>query len=212
MHKVKFLGGVVRAQDVETLKLPIHPKVVFSGRSNVGKSSLLNSMTGFKVARVSAEPGKTREMNFFEWQTGKLPRDWWTLVDLPGYGYARVAQTLRKQWGQEITRWLKSDPGICLIVALVDGRHGFLENDIELVDFLIEHRLPFIVAFTKMDKWKSKGQRIGAEKKLAIFAEDLGVPEHVFVSTELSGGTRSLEAVLRQVRLDAAAAEKKGLN
>src|SRR5690349_7077279 len=105
----KFLGGVVKVVDLVSLQLEDFPRVAFSGRSNVGKSSLLNALTHSRIARVSAEPGKTREMNFFRFTISRNPNDVLLLVDLPGYGYARVARTLRDQWGREITAWLKKD-------------------------------------------------------------------------------------------------------
>lgn len=193
-----FLGGVVRFGDVERLPLGALPRIAFAGRSNVGKSSLLNALTRARIARVSAEPGKTREMNFFRWALTRDPRDAVLLVDLPGYGYAKVAVELRKQWGGEITRWLKSDESLALVVALVDGRHGFLPNDVELIEFLRDSKLPHLVAFTKMDKYKSANQRSTAERELADVARRLGVAHYVCVSAIDKDGTRPLLAVLRE--------------
>ena len=195
---VKFLGGVVKATDVEGLKTGDFPHFIFAGRSNVGKSSLLNALTNSKCARVSQSPGKTREMNFFQWGLTRAPADRCVLVDLPGYGYARVAATLRKQWGNEISQWLKADDRICLVVALVDGRHGYLDNDVELIEFLRDNDLPFLVAFTKMDKWKSKSQQRTAEKKLTDVSQKLGVEHYVFVSAVAKEGTRPLLNTLRE--------------
>lgn len=202
MSSVRFLGGVVKEADVERLNAGGTPKVVFAGRSNVGKSSLLNALTGQKVARVSAEPGKTREMNFFEWYPtrSKHKRDAWVLVDLPGYGYAKVATELRKQWGKEITAWLTKDSDLCIVIALVDGRHGYLQNDVELVEFLKASGLNFVVAFTKMDKWKSRNQRLSAEKKLAKVSLDLGVVRYLFVSSTSKEGIRPIFEELRRER------------
>jgi GTP-binding protein len=201
-ERAQFLGGAVRVSDIARLKVGSLPRIVFAGRSNVGKSSLLNALTGVKVARVSAEPGKTREMNFYRWNQARIvsDRDSWILVDLPGYGYAKVSMELRKLWGQEIMSWLKQDELIQLVVALVDGRHGFMEMDLELVEMLKGLGLPYVVAFTKMDKWKSANQRIQAERKLQAFAVKLGVPRFVFVSATAKGGTRPLELLLREVR------------
>lgn len=186
----RFLGGVVKASDVERLRLPKKPRVVFSGRSNVGKSSLLNELTGLRVARVSAEPGKTREINFFEWK--KM-----LLVDLPGYGYAKVSKELRSEWGTEITKWLTTDDGICLIVALVDGRHGYFESDLELIRFLRSENLPHIVAFTKMDKYKSNNQRRVAEKELAEASRKIGISDSVFISSTEKNGIFPLVKIIR---------------
>lgn len=197
--RVRFLGGVVKARDLDSLKLETLPCFVFSGRSNVGKSSLLNALTGSKLARVSAEPGKTREMNFYRFMATRAASDACHLVDLPGYGYAKVARQLKAQWGAEITTWLKSDHNVSLIFALVDGRHGYLENDVELIEFLAGHNLPFVVVFTKMDKYKSNNQRKQAERDLAKVSEKLGVDRFIFTSTQGKEGIHSLEETLREV-------------
>lgn len=198
---VKFLGGVVKADDVARLKTGDVPHIVFAGRSNVGKSSLLNALTGTKIARVSQEPGKTREMNFFAWGLTRSPKDACVLVDLPGYGYAKVAAELKKQWGNEITKWLKSDERIAMVVALADGRHGFLKNDVELVELLKELGVPFLVAFTKMDKWKSANQKRNAERELKQVAQKLGVPGFVYVSAQEREGVTPLFKALKQALL-----------
>ncbi|MBI3555257.1 MAG: ribosome biogenesis GTP-binding protein YsxC [Deltaproteobacteria bacterium] len=199
MENPKFLGGVVKASDLATLPLDELPRVAFAGRSNVGKSSLLNALTNSKIARVSGEPGKTREMNFFRFCLTRDPKDVLLLVDLPGYGYAKVARTLRDQWGREITTWLKGDEDLALVVALVDGRHGFLDNDLELVKFLVGAHLPFIIAFTKMDKYKSNNQRKQAEKQLTDLSSSMGVDRFIFVSAFGRDGVRPLENVLKEI-------------
>jgi GTP-binding protein len=134
---------------------------------------------------VSQEPGRTREMNFFRFKD-------WILVDLPGYGYAKVSKSLKDQWGQEIANWLKSDEWILRVVVLVDGRHGFQKLDLELIEFLRSIEIPFLVAFTKMDKWKSRNQKIQAESKLTKEAKSEGVLEFCFVSSIEKEGTRVL--------------------
>lgn len=196
---VRFLGGVVKAADVEKLNSGDVPHFVFAGRSNVGKSSLLNALTFSKSARVSQEPGKTREMNFYAWGVTRDARDACVLVDLPGYGYAKVASELKKQWGNEITRWLKDDDRIRLVVALADGRHGFMKNDVELIELLRDVGVPFLVAFTKMDKYKSANQKRNAERELKAVSEKLGVEHFVFVSATEKGGIDPLLAAMRAV-------------
>ncbi len=202
MENPKFLGGVVKTTDLVALSLEDLPRVAFAGRSNVGKSSLLNALTHSKIARVSREPGKTREMNFFRFCLTRDPKDVLLLVDLPGYGYAKVARTLRDQWGREITTWLKSDSYLGLVVALVDGRHGYLDNDLELVKFLVDANLPFIIAFTKMDKYKSNNQRKTAEKQLTDASAKLGVDRFIFVSAVSRDGVRPLDNVLKEILKD----------
>jgi GTP-binding protein len=204
---LEFIGGAATAEQALALGHPDAPRIVFAGRSNVGKSSLLNKLVGSRVARVSATPGKTREMNFFRWKPGwvanvadaRTRREGMVLVDLPGYGYAKVARELRADWGREITQWLANEDHIASVVCLVDGRHGFLENDVELVEFLRGHDVPFVVAFTKMDKHKSRNARVTAERGLNERALALSVPRHVFVSAEDEGGTKALENVLKEL-------------
>jgi GTP-binding protein len=196
--ELEFIGGAAKAVEVDTLPLGVAPRVAFAGRSNVGKSSLVNALTGARLARVSAEPGKTREMNFYRWVPSGSFGPRWVLVDLPGYGYAKVSKTLRAQWGDEITKWLKSEENLFLVVALVDGRHGYLPNDVELVEFLRGQNLPLLVAFTKMDKWKSANQRRQAEKELTEVSNRLGVADFIFVSAVAKDGVRPLERALKQ--------------
>lgn len=196
--KVKFLGGAGKASDMDRLPLGEYPRVALAGRSNVGKSSLFNSLTQSKMARVSAEPGKTRELNFFLWEAfGKKI----VLVDLPGYGYAKVSQKLRRQWGDEIAQWMREDPLLQLVVCLVDGRLGYMPQDVELVEYLQEGNRPFVVAFTKMDKWKSANQRRKAEKDLADLSKKLNVDNFIYVSSHLSDGVQPLKQVLKNTVL-----------
>jgi GTP-binding protein len=191
-NDVVFLGGVVKQSDVDRLNLPELPRVAFVGRSNVGKSSLLNALTATKMARVSQTPGKTKEMNFFHWKRTKLGTGDWLLVDLPGYGFAKTGRTLQQEWGKEITQWMRSDDRLGRIVCLVDGRLGFLEKDLQMLEFLKGYELPYVVAFTKMDKWKSSNQKRAAEAKLKNFCKELEVTEYVFVSSIEKHGTHDL--------------------
>lgn len=189
---VEFLGGAAKAAQVAELIPSDVPRVVFAGRSNVGKSSLLNALTGERIARVSAEPGRTREMNFFAWKN-------WILADLPGYGFAKVSKSMREEWGKEISEWLASDEAIACVVVLVDGRHGFQPLDIELVGFLRQMEREVIIAFTKMDKYKSRNQRSSAQAELKRAAEGLGLFSHAFVTTEEPGGMKSLGEILKKL-------------
>ncbi len=190
--RIEFIGGAAKFSDIERLMLDQTPRLAFAGRSNVGKSSLLNSLTGAKLARVSAEPGKTREMNFYKWKT-------WILVDLPGYGFAKVSKALRDDWGKEIATWITGDELIAVVVVLVDGRHGYQKLDMELVAFLQDAETPYVVAFTKMDKYKSVSQRKTAEGLYAKASEDLNVTNFVFVSSQSRDGIAPLGAVLKDL-------------
>lgn len=137
------------------------PEVAFLGRSNVGKSSLLNALAGTRgLARVSGQPGRTRLLNFFKVSGGARPdeaRELY-LVDLPGYGYAKVAETVRRSWEKLVSAYLTKRDTLRLCVFLVDARHEPMEGDLTLRTFLEHHGLPFVVAATKADKL-GKGER-----------------------------------------------------
>jgi GTP-binding protein len=126
------------------------PEVAFLGRSNVGKSSLLNALAGVPLARVSKTPGRTRLLNFFRVAGGGWPEMY--LVDLPGYGYARAPRSEREGWESLVTSYLLNRDALALCVVLVDARHPPTEDDLTLRDWLDHHRLPFVVAATKSDK------------------------------------------------------------
>ena len=132
------------------------PEVAFAGRSNVGKSSLLNKLVRRKAfARVSNTPGRTREINFFK------VNDRFVLADLPGYGYARIAKERKAEWRPLIEGYLRSSPVLRGVVQLLDVRHDPTEDDRQMLDFLAELETPTIVVLTKIDKLKP---RVAAER------------------------------------------------
>lgn len=122
------------------------PEIAFSGRSNVGKSSLLNKLLGRKVlARVSSVPGKTVTINFFRLDNCRF-------VDLPGYGYAKVPDKEKLRWAKLMESYFRSERDLRLIVQLIDMRHEPSKLDIEMIEYMVENQLPFVVALTKCDK------------------------------------------------------------
>ena len=126
------------------------PEIAFAGRSNVGKSSLLNALTGRKaLARTSNTPGRTRQLNFFDLD-GRL-----TLVDLPGYGYARASKTNIAAWTALVNGYLKGRPTLRRAMLLIDARHGLKESDREIMAMLDEAAVVYQVVLTKIDKTKS---------------------------------------------------------
>ena len=134
------------------------PQVAFSGRSNVGKSSLVNVLllrTRKKLARVSGEPGKTQSLNFYR------VNDHFFLVDLPGFGYAKVSAKVRASWKTLIEQYLEGERMLRGVVHLVDARHDPTATDRQMVSYLAERKLPTLVVLTKMDKLK-KAQRQNA--------------------------------------------------
>ena len=119
------------------------PEIVFSGRSNVGKSSLINKLCNRrKLARVSATPGKTATINFY-----KVDKAYF--VDLPGYGYAKVSNAERERWDELINTYFEDDRSVCLLVQLLDSRHAPSADDVQMLEYLHYHRIPFVAALTK---------------------------------------------------------------
>lgn len=122
------------------------PEIAFSGRSNVGKSSLLNRLFNRKsLARVSSVPGKTVTINFYS--VGDV-----RFVDLPGYGYAKVPKAEKMRWAEMMEGYFNSERNIRLVVQLVDMRHPPTKDDLQMLSFLLENKIPFVVALTKSDK------------------------------------------------------------
>jgi len=146
------------------------PQVAFSGRSNVGKSSLINVLlrrTRKKLARVSATPGKTRSLNFY------LVNDVFFLVDLPGFGFARVSSRVRQSWKALVEDYLVGELKLRGVVHLVDARHDPTNTDLEMVEFLATRGVPTLVVLTKMDKLK----RMARESAVATAVEQLNIDE-----------------------------------
>ncbi len=140
----EFLLG---AADIRQLPRDGLKEIAFLGRSNVGKSSLINRLCGRKsLARTSTEPGKTRELNYYV-----INREFY-FVDLPGYGYARVPAQVRSSWGKLIEQYLKTRDHLSLVVQLVDARHEPSELDMMMVGWLDYYGIDFVVALTKADK------------------------------------------------------------
>lgn len=145
---------IIKKSDLETVavKKSQYPpenlkEVAFAGRSNVGKSSLLNLLTGRKkLARVSGSPGKTRTINFY------IVNDEFRIVDLPGYGYAKVSKSISEGWGEMMENYLENRPNLLKVIQLVDIRHAPSKQDIEMYDYLRHYGLDGIVVATKADK------------------------------------------------------------
>lgn len=164
---VEFVGSF--AEDFPDTGLP---EVAFAGRSNVGKSSALNRLLGSrKAARVSATPGRTQHINLF--RVGGVV----CFADLPGYGFAKVPEPVRKQWKGMIEGYLRGRDQLRLVVVLVDSRLEAQESDVEMIDALGRLEIPTLVVATKVDKL-GKSER---KPKLAALEEDLGMPADTLV-------------------------------
>jgi len=148
---IKKAEFVISNTDPEKCPISEKPEFAFVGRSNVGKSSLINMLTGFgDLAKVSTAPGKTRLINHFN------INDEWFLVDLPGYGYAKVGRTSRAQWLAFIRKYLSIRENLYCVFALIDSRHEPQANDLEFMNFMGENGIPFAMIFTKADKLSRK--------------------------------------------------------
>lgn len=148
---------------LDQLPSPEVPEVAFSGRSNVGKSSLINRLLNRKgLARTSGTPGKTATINFYRLDNARL-------VDLPGYGYAKVSREEKRHWGGLIEGYLQADRDLRLVLQLVDMRHPPTADDRMMIDFLTEAEIPFVLVLTKSDKL-NKSQR---RDRLAALEEEL---------------------------------------
>ncbi len=122
------------------------PEIAFSGRSNVGKSSLINKLLGRKsLARTSATPGKTASINFYKLSTARF-------VDLPGYGFAKVSDAEKRRWRDLIGGYFAEDRDLRLVLQLIDMRHKPTADDVQMLDYMIDEQIPFMVVLTKADK------------------------------------------------------------
>jgi len=169
-------------------------QVAFAGRSNVGKSSLINRLLGrtrTAIARVSAEPGKTQEINFYDVRSDLGS---FFLVDLPGYGYAKVPHGLRDKWRPLIHGFLSKNPDLRGVVQLVDVRNGPSDEDVRSVDYLAELGVPVLFVLTKVDKLNARER----EKLIPKAIQTLGVDKDqviLFSSTKGTGRDELMEAL-----------------
>jgi GTP-binding protein len=193
IRSLDFLGGMASVDGWRPES--VLPEVAFAGRSNVGKSSLLNRLVHRKkFARVSNTPGRTREINFFK------INDAFVFVDLPGYGYARVSKERRAEWRPLIESYLRRSPQLRGIVQLLDVRHNPTNDDRLMLDFLSEIGVPTIVVLTKIDKLGATERR----KQLAALPLLVGVDAEQVIAFSASTGegrdelAEAIESLLEQ--------------
>ena len=184
-----FVRGVARLPD---LPEPSLPEIAFAGRSNVGKSSLLNALTNRKtLARTSNTPGRTRELNFFDLADRLM------LVDLPGYGYARAPKTEIARWNTTLRDYLRGRPNLQRLCLLIDSRRGIKDGDLEMMAMLDASAVVYRVVLTKADKPKSAElarliEAVATEMK----KHPAALPEPIVTSSRKSIGIDELQADL----------------
>lgn len=187
---------LVSSPDWEKCPPPDRPEYAFIGRSNVGKSSLINMLTANqKLAKTSGTPGKTQLINHFEILSQESASNFkkWYLVDLPGYGFAKVSQQQRKQWSKMIEHYLRERKNLVNVFVLIDGRHEPQKIDLEFVNQLGEWEVPFTLVFTKADK---ENQRT-VSKNVKDFLNEMRktwqfLPAHVVTSAVKGQGRDKL--------------------
>lgn len=189
LHTAEFEAAAgISAQ----LPVPSLPEVAFSGRSNVGKSSLINRILNRKaLARTSATPGKTATINFYRLDTMRM-------VDLPGYGYAKVSDSERHRWSELIEGYFDDERDLRLVLQLWDIRHDPSKDDYQMLEYMLEREIPFIIVLTKADKL-NKSERT---KRLASFDTILSDLEGVTVipfSATSGEGAEEIRSIIDQV-------------
>ena len=183
----RFLQGVAKLEQLPAEK---GVEIAFAGRSNVGKSSLINALTGVNgLARASNTPGRTRELNFFD-VNGAL-----SLVDMPGYGYAKAPKHEVKQWQAVLRGYLRGRPGLTRAFVLIDSRHGILKADEEMFELLDEAAVTYQVVLTKTDKIKpAELEKVWEKVAAAVKKHPAAYPEIHATSSEKGLGIPELRA------------------
>ncbi|GAA4728683.1 ribosome biogenesis GTP-binding protein YihA/YsxC [Flavisolibacter ginsenosidimutans] len=183
---------LISSPSVDKCPAPDRPEYAFIGRSNVGKSSLINMLCQKKeVAKVSASPGKTQMINHFS-VTGSDRYDWY-LVDLPGYGFAKVAQSQRKSWQKMIKDYIQKRENLVNLFILVDSRVEPQKLDLDFINQLGEWQIPFAIAFTKADKSTQKETARNVQKFLEALKENWEeAPPHFVTSAVKHLGAKQI--------------------
>ncbi|WP_438727730.1 ribosome biogenesis GTP-binding protein YihA/YsxC [Parasphingorhabdus sp. DH2-15] len=185
--RVEFLKS---APALEFLPAPGAPEIAFAGRSNVGKSSLINALTGRRaIARTSVTPGRTQELNYFEIGEPTLFR----LVDMPGYGYAKAPKNIVKKWRFLINDYLRGRTVLKRTIVLIDSRHGIKKVDEEILAMLDEAAVSYALVLTKADKIKAEQlAKVEAETLAALRKHPAAYPEIFTTSSEKKHGITEL--------------------
>jgi GTP-binding protein len=201
--QIKSAKYIISAPSFDKCPEPDRPEYAFIGRSNVGKSSLINMLTNHKsLAKTSASPGKTQLINHFEVESSasaKAPTEKWYLVDLPGYGYAKLSQSTRRRWEQMIENYLRKRENLIKVFVLVDSRHSPQKIDLEFIGKLDKWQVPFAIAFTKSDKEKPGV----VQRNVQAFFEELNktwqfLPQYFITSAEKKSGRDEVLSLIQK--------------
>ena len=189
---VQYIGSYTNVSQCPVLPLP---EYCFIGRSNVGKSSIINYLTGKDdLARTSKKPGKTQTINLFK----VMENPEWMLTDLPGYGYAQVSRSTRGNWSSMIDHYILERENLVNTFLLIDIRHEPLKNDLEFMRFLGKARIPFTILFTKSDKVKPVQLQKSVDDYKTVILEDWEEVPPTFVTSALMKLGR--EEILAHIR------------
>ncbi len=186
--KIKTAEFIISNTDIKKCPEPKLPEYAFIGRSNVGKSSLINMLTGYKkLAKISGQPGKTQLINHF------LINENWYLVDLPGYGFAKISKKMRENWEKMISTYISRRENLMCVFVLIDIRHDPQKNDLIFMENLALKNIPFVVVFTKSDKLGKNKVIASVEnyktKMLETWAE---FPQYFITSAVEAGGRQEV--------------------
>lgn len=184
----KFIASAFSITDLPKEKLP---EVVLCGRSNVGKSTFINSLFNRKnLAKTSSTPGKTRSINYYSIDSR------FYVVDLPGYGYAKISQSERKKWGNLINEFFSTSKHISLTIHLIDSRHQPTELDVKLNSMLRSLDIPYIVLLNKSDKLKQSEYSIARKRVIEYFPELIFNENLYFFSSVKGTGSKEIKKLL----------------
>ena len=190
-ENVSFIRSVYNLKDVPHRALP---EVILCGRSNVGKSSFINSLFNRKsLAKISSSPGKTRSINFYDVD------ETFYLVDLPGYGYAKISKSEREKWGKLVSGYILEGKNIALALHFIDSRHKPTQLDVMLNEMLKTTSIPYFFVLTKTDKLKQSEFSQSAKKLSEVFSEAI-INENIVLSSTTKGrGQKEIKKIFRNM-------------